>query len=363
MNGQNYKFRIMATVAAILVFATWAIPVSAENGKTDETLLAAQQAFWDGEYPVAVRIARSILSSSETNEADRVEVHKILAAAYTMNRTRQNALDNLVMMFNLDTSARYSPDTNYPPPVLDNYYAVRDSLFSGTMDINTVAVGDFENNSVYTGKFKDYDFGALEKALPHIITQDLTEITDLKIVDRQRTAEILREIKLSSSGFASPDQAVQAGKLLGAHSFIFGQYMLISADKIRIDARIVQTATGEVLSARQITGKFGGKPEVFLELEKKLITELMKTLNGALGTEVLAEPEKVAREYFAEKKKEIKGRDGYVDGIFLTSQALEAEKQGDYAAAIENWKAVLAADPENEVAAIRVKILAPLAQG
>lgn len=363
MNRTEYRSRIRPIVFALLAVLFCGLPVAADEGNLDEMVLGAQQAFWNGEYPAAIQMAHTILASDGLAEPARVEVHKLLAAAFTMNRVHQSALDNLVQMFSLDPTARYSPDTNYPPPVLQNYYAVRDSLFSGTMDIRTVAVGDFENNSVYTGKFKDYDFGALASALPHIITQDLTQITDLKIVDRQRTAAILGELKLSSSGFASSEQAVQVGQLLGAHSFIFGQYMLISADKIRIDARIVQTATGEVLSAKQITAKFDGKPEVFLDLEMKLITELMKTLNAVMGTELLEEPEKAAREFFAEKKKEIKKRDGYVDGVFLTAQALEAEKQGDYAAAVENWKQVLAADPKNEVAAIRIRILTPLAQG
>jgi TolB-like protein len=363
MNRTGFKNQIQSVVLILLIALIGNIPVAADDTSVESMVARVQQAFWHGEYPATISMAQTILASEGLEEETRAEVHKILAAAFTMNRARKNALDNLVQMFNLDPTARYSPDTNYPPPVLNNYYAVRDSLFSGTMDIRTVAVGDFENNSIYTGKFKNYNFDALKNALPHIITQDLTEITDLKIVDRQRTAEILGELQLSSSGFTNPEQAVQVGQLLGAHSFIFGQYMMISEDEIRIDARIVQTATGEVISARQITGKFGGKPELFLELERKLITELMATLSTALGSEVIEKPEEVAKEYFAEKKKDVKKREGYVDGVFLTSQALEAEKQGDYAAAVDNWKAVLAADPKNEVAAIRVKILTPLAQG
>ena len=221
----------------------------------------------------------------------------------------------------------------------------------------TIAVGDFENNSVYTGKFKNYDFGALAKALPHLIMLDLTEAAKLKVVDRQRTAEILKEMALSTSGFADPTQAVQAGKLLGAHTYIFGQYMLLSADKVRIDARVVRTATGEVVVARQVTGTFSGKPEVFLQLEKQLVTELMKTLDQTLGSGLIENPAGVANAYFDKKAREVAGRTGYVDGIFLTSQALQAEEQKDYKGAIDQWKKVLAADPGNEMAAVRIKVL------
>ncbi len=336
---------------------------TAGSSAMDEMLAAAKEAFWDAEFQTAERLSQSVLSASEAQKEDRVEAYKIQAAAYTMRRVRSNALNSLVRMFELDRTARYSPPTDYPPPVLQNYYVVRDSLFSGTMDINTVAVGDFETNSIYTGKFKNYDFGALEKALPHIIMLDLTEITQLKVVDRQRTTDILRELQLTESGFADPGQAVRTGKLLGAHTFIFGQYMLLSADQVRIDARIVQTATGEVLTARQITGKFSGKPEVFLELQEKLITELVRTLETSLGSQILPDPVDEATKYYAQKKDDVKSREGYVDGVFLTSQALDAEERGDYVAAVENWKRVLSVDPENQVAATRIKVLTPLAKG
>ena len=70
-----------------------------------------------------------------------------------------------------------------------------------------------------------------------------------------------------------------------------------------------------------------------------------------------------ATKYYAQKEVDIDSRAGYVDGVFLTSQALDAEERGDYAEAVESWKRVLSVDPENRVAAIRVKILTPLAKG
>ena len=102
---------------------------------------AAKEAFWDAEYQDAVSLTQTILSSNQAIKGDWVEAYKIQAAAYTMRKLRGNALDSLVRMFELDRTARYSPATDYPPPVLQNYYVVRESLFAGTMDISTVAVG------------------------------------------------------------------------------------------------------------------------------------------------------------------------------------------------------------------------------
>jgi hypothetical protein len=177
------------------------------------------------------------------------------------------------------------------------------------------------------------------------------------VVDRQRTAEILKELSISASGFADPKSAVQAGKLLGAHAYIFGQYMLLSADKVRIDARIVRTATGEVVTAKSITADFGGKPETFLELEKKLVTEIMATLDATMGKGLLENPDAMAKAYFDGKSKRLAGRTGYVEGIFLTSEALAAEEEGEYKDAIGHWRKVLEKDPGNDVAARRIRIL------
>jgi TolB-like protein len=357
---------LFLAVAICGTLALNASPAASENPPstakaTGETIQQAMDAFWNTEYGTAEKLAKSVLQAPDAGKENLAEANKVLACVYVMRKAQRDALEALVRMFEIDRTARFSPDANYPPPVIQSYYTVRDSLFPGTMDVNTVAVGDFENNSVYTGKFKNYDFGAFSRALPHLITMDLVEGAGLKVVDRQRTGEILKEMQLSTSGFADPAQAVQAGKLLGAHAFIFGQYMVLSPDKVRIDARVVKTATGEVLAAKQITGDFSGKPEVFFKLEKQLMTELMATLDTALGQGAISESEKLAATYLDRKAKTLQARPGYVDGMFLTAQALQAEETKDYRTAVSRWRDVLKADPGNDLAAIRVKVLQPLA--
>ncbi len=347
---------LMLAAAVVLSLGTAGAAKKPKAG-AGETLQKSMEAFWDADYAVAENLAKDVIGKKDAGKEELAEAHKCLACVYVMQDVRRQAIESLVRMFEIDPASRFSPDANYPPPVITTFYAVRDSLFPGTTDINTVAVGDFENNSVYTGKFKNHDFGALSKALPHLITLDLTGATDLKVVDRQRTAEILKEMALSTSGFADPKQAVQAGNLLGAQAYIFGQYMVLSKDRVRIDARIVHTATGEVVVAKQITGTFSGDPEKFMALEKSLVTEIMKTLETMLGSAALENPAGLASAYFGDRAKRIKGRSGYVDGLFLTSEALAAEEGADYKAAIEKWSAVLSADPGNETAAIRIKVL------
>jgi hypothetical protein len=157
---------------------------------------------------------------------------------------------------------------------------------------------------------------------------------------------------------------VRAGQLLGAHTFVFGQYMILSKDKVRIDARVVKTATGEVLLTKQVTGEFSGSPEKFLELEQELVTAIAAGIDEVLAANGLeSHVEEDAQGYFAKKRATIKNRPDYVESKFLVAMALESEDTGDYEEARDAWQRVLDVDPANEVAPVRIQVLETLMQG
>ena len=183
-------------------------------------------------------------------------------------------------------------------------------------------------------------------------------------MDRQRIAQIKDEIKLGQSDFADPNQAVRAGQLLGAHTFVFGQYMILSKDKVRIDARVVKTATGEVLLTKQVTGQFSGDPDKFLELEQELVTAIARGIDEVLAAnDMESHVEEDTQSYFARKRATINNRPDYVESKFLVAMALESEDSGDYEEAREAWERVLEVDPANEVAPVRIQVLETLMQG
>jgi hypothetical protein len=315
------------------------------------------QAFWDQEYDKALQIADRLLRTAGSNE-EKVGVYKCAACTYVAKGSLPGATDAIAKMLKLDASARFSPDYLYPPPVLDLYHAVRESLYAGSMDIKTIAIGDFEDNSIYSDKDSKYDYSKFSLALVHTVMADLAQATTLKIVDRQRTETIIKEIELGQSGFADPEQAVRAGKLLGAHTFIFGQYMILNKNTVRIDARVVHTATGEVILTHSVTGDFSGDPEKFLELERDLVTGLSEGIEKilVLGDEPM-NLRAMASNLFNEKAKTIDKRKNYVESKFLTAEALELEDKGDLKQARSVWQSVVELDPQNDAARARVRSL------
>jgi TolB-like protein len=337
-----------------------ATPLSQSRSQTISPADSVCLAYAAGRWQEAVDRATALLEQRR-GAAALPDLYRCQAAALVELGRMAEAREAVVRLLSLDPRERFSPEYLYPPPLLRLYHEVRDSLAPGTMDIRTIAVGDFEDNSVYRGKIGDLDPSAFGPALVHTVITDLAEATSLRIVDRQRTRELLQEIRLGQGGFADPQEAVRMGRLLGAHAFVFGQYMILSPKRVRIDARVVRTATGEIILARQITGDFDGDPEKFLKLERELVLSLAQGIEEILQRAGSQERLRTGlEELFARKAKGIRYRKGYVRSVFLAGEALAMEASGEYRKAKGWWRKALEADPQNEVARQRLVVLEPL---
>ncbi len=312
------------------------------------------------DFDTAIKLSDSLQEAGIDNAA-KVDGYMCRAATLVAQRNMDGAREAIANMLALDPTARFSPDYEFPPPVIELYHVVREAMEPAGPDIRTVAIGDFEDNSIYVGGSKDLDTSRFAGVLVHTITADLAAATPLRIVDRQRTRTLLDEIELSQSGVVG-ENAAQAGKLLGAQTYIFGQYVILDKKTVRIDARVVHTETGEIILTRQVTGEFAGKAEKFLALEKELVLGLAagieSILSGAGDETDLLDPTEA---YFKTQESSVKGRKAYVEAKFLIAEALEMEDAGNYTTAADVWKRVLEKDPENEVAEFRLNILETLA--
>lgn len=132
----------------------------------------------------------------------------------------------------------------------------------------TVAVSYFDNN---TGK-PEYD--PLQKGLADMLITDLTGIGSIQVVEREKLNQVLAELKLSRGTFIDPKTAQTLGKGLSAELILTGHYV-VSGDTLRIDARVVQVATGAVTLAESVEGK----KDDFFSLEKDLVDLLVRAMD------------------------------------------------------------------------------------
>lgn len=345
-----------------------AIPLAAAAAQDVDPQLLAEfrqdplKFFYELRQVDALRYGQAILRSEEEPVRTRVETLKALACIYSALPEPALARASLMEILSLQPGSDLERPERLPPPVVRAYYALRDSIAlaggaagSPGLDVRTLAIGDIENNSVARDPKLDLDKFAL--GLTHLVTTDLLAVSPLRIVDRQRLNVLKSEIEMTQNdAIFDPETRVRFGRLTGAQSFLFGSLMLLDGGRMRIDFRIVDTSTGEILIAEKVEGRVRSSGDL-LKLEEKLVLQTLapkldEMVHGAGGGEGAASG---AVGPLLKSKRGRFGGDGvaYLDLLTRAGEAFLAEDSGDYTAAAAAWNEVLTLDPTNEFAKSR----------
>ena len=199
---------------------------------------------------------------------------------------------------------------------------------------NTLAVLDFENNSLFNREENQ----PLSKGLAEMMITELNQVQALRVVERQKLRSLLDEIKLSQSGTVSEASSVRAGKMLGAKHLVFGGYMAMDKN-IRIDVRIVEVETGLTVKASEVTGK----SRDILSLVKKLSKKILSDLNIRMTKNEIRSLDK-------SKKMDMQA-------VVYFSEGLDFEDRRQWGKAREFYQKALKIEPEFEQAKIRIQRL------
>lgn len=134
-----------------------------------------------------------------------------------------------------------------------------------------IAVMNFQNNSQWSW-WGDQLGGA---AADEIVTQ-LVKSNKFSVIERQQLQAILQEQHLGQSGLTNPATAAKVGQLLGAQLIMTGSITQFSIERTqlgvrgiggayskaesKLDVRVIDTSTGEILLASEGTGskRMGG---------------------------------------------------------------------------------------------------------
>lgn len=141
-------------------------------------------------------------------------------------------------------------------------------LLAGPASAQTVlAVTYFDAHSVRP------ELEPLGRGVADMLITDLQQGRGVRVVERNRLNEILGELALQRSQYIDEATAQQLGRGLGATAVVAGS-MTMALEGMRIDARVVDVETGEVLLAVQATGS----EEAFFELERQLAGQILDGL-------------------------------------------------------------------------------------
>lgn len=175
-------------------------------------------------------------------------------------------------------------------------------LQSVTQTPKTLAILPFENNSITNPD----QYAPLSRGLAAMLITDLKKSgSALKLIERSKIQALLKEIALSQGGSVDQATAVEVGRILGAQSIAFGSFMVLGSD-VRMDVRIVQVETSELLISESISGK----SDAFMELENRLAQKIAESMK------ITFQPEPAASE-------------GSIDAAVYFAKGLEALDAGD----------------------------------
>lgn len=341
-------------LALFLFLSSFCLNVNGLNSAlaTDKNveLTEAKENFYNGEFEGAIKVLERLVATKTLSKEDYVDASEFLAVAYVS--LEQDGDAEAVFANVLQKDPEYKPSDLWWPHkrMMAGYYrTVKNSgqsleVKSKSPGIKTVAIIDFENNSIDDAEKYNNLGGALSK----ILISDFMVMSNLKVVERERLQFLVDELELSAKTIGGqkvvdPASAPQLGKFLGAHSFIFGSFIKLG-NTFRLDVRLVKTETGEIFK----TASVEGKPDKIFELAKKLTLQITKDLDIAIRK--------------TEKKQldAISKNDVPIEAVALFGDAMSQANGENYDLAVVKLEAAIALAPGFQKAQDMMTVIRPL---
>ncbi|OHD57522.1 MAG: hypothetical protein A2014_04740 [Spirochaetes bacterium GWF1_49_6] len=134
------------------------------------------------------------------------------------------------------------------------------------------------------------NFEWLRKAIADMLISDISESSEIEVVERENLQKIIEEQKLSLAGLVDEDQAIKIGQMLNAKKMIYGAFV-ISGNDVRIDGKITDTESGKILATFSSKGLVKNILNMQNELAGKALTAM-----GVKMPQILAVPQAFAFE-------------------------------------------------------------------
>lgn len=321
-----------ATAVGVLIMVLGALGVVPRAG-TPEVLSEARTMYNSGRFAEVIDLLTKVAADSTLNPTESRDVYLLLARATAGKGFTDQALTYMKKVVEIEPG--YRLNTSVEPPQVQRVWFTVDSLRSEddlASKRKTLAILYFENNSVADREAMD----GLSKGLAAMLVTDLLGTPGLRVVERERIQFLLDELKMQRSEYFDQSAAVRVGKLLGAHNLVLGSFSKLDKDKLRIDARLVITETGEIIESEKIEGRPNNMA--------KLQNELSDRVASWMGVEMAAKQE---------------DNNQPIEAVLAYTRGLNLEDEMQLTAAYEAYKEALDADPKFEIARNRLLALEP----
>jgi TolB-like protein len=191
-----------------------------------------------------------------------------------------------------------------------------------------IAVMPFQNGGSY-GQDKE-NFEALEKGLAGMLISELAQNPGARVVERENVQSLLSEQDLGKDGRVDAATAAKVGKLVGARYMVLGSFVDLYGH-FRVDARLVDVETSEILKVVRSDPKYEKREEMF-----RLIQSLAERLMAETKLPPLS----------AEVSRAVKARNVPTEALTYYSRALLYQDRGDKTKAAEFFSKAVESFPD-----------------
>ncbi len=185
---------------------------------------------------------------------------------------------------------------------------------------NTIAVFPFR----YRGA--NEELRPLERGLSHLVLTDLSKVSRLRLLERERVQFLLDEMQLADSNRVVTSTGARSGRMLRAARVVQGS-LQDQATQLRLDANVVD-ATSSTVTA---TGAATDRLQQLFEVEKQVVLQLVERMGITLSA--------------AERRAISERPTADLQAFLAFSRGLEAEDRGDFQEAANQFNAALQRDP------------------
>jgi len=340
-----------AGVICIAFLAVLTMGVMNKVSAQEETDVASRLAeaidlYSNLEFEKGQAITQELIKQDNLTARDSIAIYEVMSIiTYAKGQDYQRkAFDFLNKISAIDPCLVLFPREIWPSELRDQWYKIikkKNKLICDEENdpaIRNIAIMEFDNYSV--GKYQE-ELGYLAKGLADFFQHDFSQISSLKVVERDKIEYVLKELELAESGKVDKATAARVGKMLGAQLMVFGSITQLSPKSTRMIVRVVKVETSEIIASVDKEGK----PD-YVALEKELVNQLAEKLDIMLTDET--------RMILKESNT------GSMDAAKLYARGLDFMDQYDYAKAYEYFKMAYDKDNSFTEAKRKMEIYRPL---
>ncbi|MGB5105526.1 MAG: tetratricopeptide repeat protein [Candidatus Zixiibacteriota bacterium] len=260
----------MRTLLIIMALAVLLLSFTTANAGVKEDLDKVGQLYRTGEFADAVLKATDLVSQPGLTTQDSITALTWLSKAAAVNNQEPVAISYLGALVKMDPNTSFNEDAEHKKFARTWIKFCQDTNYKpgSAAKMVTVYAADFANGSIVDAdKYASAGIGVAA-----MMNSTLTQSGVVYVPSREKINYIVDELKMSQSDLADQNSRLQVGKVVGVQNFVFGTFMKMEDNKVRIMARIIDTETSLPKKVVSLEGKEGKIGQLIGQVTDSILT-------------------------------------------------------------------------------------------